>query len=305
MSDHDYINYMEMDLFVPGNVLYVDYCTIKTTDGDAIWNIAGDQDSCYEDYADGVGDAAKFNKIGGFHQINSSHIIVLDTGNHQVRMLNRFTNMTTYLAGKCEGWSRAGFEDGVGCDAHFRFPESTITDVRSADKLLITDKHNNAVRHFRVNTGEVSTFFNTTKASRFYPQSITQDSQTGHIYMSSIFSTVHRLGYDDKILTTIAGDAYSVYEDRVGSLLETRFCIPLGVLLVENNTKLVVADFFNDKLKVLDLMANTSYDICSGLVNPYDGNLANCSHAFPKSLMLSGDTLYVGTPERIRTIRSR
>ena len=76
--------------------------------------LAGNGD---EGFADGQGDAARFNCPSGVALANNDEIVVADWGNHAIRVVTPGGAVRT-LAGNVE----AGFEDGQGAAARFNRP---------------------------------------------------------------------------------------------------------------------------------------------------------------------------------------
>lgn len=60
---------MQEDAHTPGNIIFTDDVSIRTTDGDNITVIAG---SSRADYQEGTGTGAGFNYLRGFTQISGT-----------------------------------------------------------------------------------------------------------------------------------------------------------------------------------------------------------------------------------------
>mgnify|MGYP001793602669 CR=1 FL=1 len=84
---------MEEDLYNPGNLLFVDQYSIKTTDGTTTSVVVGSGSE--EGYVEGVGEAARFKTIFGFKQISITQLLVADSGNQCLRSVDRETNQTS------------------------------------------------------------------------------------------------------------------------------------------------------------------------------------------------------------------
>ena len=93
-----------------------------------------------------------YGKITGFKQLNSSHVVIVDTLRDCLKMFNRKDDSQALLAGTC---GISGFEDGPS--AKFFYPWSIEFDKRNPGHLLITDYYNNALRSVDVTSGTVST----------------------------------------------------------------------------------------------------------------------------------------------------
>ena len=108
--------------------------------------LAGNGD---EGFADGQGDAARFNCPSGVALANNDEIVVADWGNHAIRVVTPGGAVRT-LAGNGE----KGFEDGQGAAGRFRYPYGLARDKDGS--ILVTDMGNDAVRRVTME-GAVST----------------------------------------------------------------------------------------------------------------------------------------------------
>ena len=139
-----YVTHIEPDLFIKGNILYIDSCALKTTDGVTSVTIAGHSTTCYHHFA--VGLLARFTELFGFRQISPSEVVVADHYQHCLKLIDRTTLQVSRYAGYCGGY---GYVTGTSA-ARFTSPHSIISDIKRPGMLLVTDYWNDAVRH--VNT---------------------------------------------------------------------------------------------------------------------------------------------------------
>ena len=103
-----------------------------------------------------------------------------------------------------------------------------------------------------------------------------------------------------KKLTIIAGttDISGHYDGPFSLML---LSAPLEMQLFGPN-HLVVADYGNSRLRILDKTSNTSSSICTGVQGYEDGNNSTCQLTHPSALAWIHDTLYVGEYLRIRSL---
>ena len=66
--------------------------------------------------------------------------------------------------------------------------------------------------------------------------------------------------------------------------------------------KLLVTDSDNNRLRILDRQSNMTYSLCTGDLAHTDGDMESCTLSWPHSLMVSGDSLYIGEYQMIRII---
>ena len=108
------------------------------------------------------------------------------------------------------------------------------------------------------------------------------------------------LDYHTKAFSVIAGSGQRGLND--GSFNQTRFSFPESIQFLNSHTLLVSA-YLNNRLRVLDLITNTSSSICSDEYGQTDGGFSTCSLANPYGMQILNETLYIGTDERIRSIK--
>jgi serine/threonine-protein kinase len=118
----------------------------KITPDGTVSTLAG---SGMQGFADCAGAAAQFNGPWGVAVDGEGSIIIADRRNHRVRKLTRDGTVST-LAGS----GRAGFADGAGAAAQFRYPYGVA--VHGEGSFIITDHGNHRVRKI-TRDGTVST----------------------------------------------------------------------------------------------------------------------------------------------------
>ena len=106
---------MQEDLFIPGNIVYSEGKSLKTTNGRTKQLIAGD--SGVYGYAEGIGVDAYFKYIASFLQLNSTTLLVVDSGNHCLRLVDRIT--TTTSRRKVHPWRFWNFEVSLSNNTDF------------------------------------------------------------------------------------------------------------------------------------------------------------------------------------------
>ena len=115
VNTSSYVYHMEPDLHVKGNILYSDYCALRTTDGITSTTIAGPATTCYHHL--GVGLLARFYYISGFRQVSPSKVVVSDYYNFCLKLIDRITLQVTRYAGYC---GSMGYATGQS-DARFGY----------------------------------------------------------------------------------------------------------------------------------------------------------------------------------------
>ena len=131
--------------------------------------------------------------------------------------------------------------------------------------------------------------------------SIIQSLETGDFYMA-VSHAVGIFSYQMKSFTVISGSTSRGFQD--GAFSEVRFDEPFALLFLNKHT-ILVSDLLNHKLRVLDLISNTSSSICSGYRGNADGNFSTCLLKSPRGLLTLKDSVYIGTSLRIRRIEGK
>ena len=298
VTTESHVYHIEPDQYVPGNILFSDAHSLKTTDGTTTSLIAGSSSS---GYSTSSGSSARFRDITGFHQVTSTRVFLVDTGNHCMRMLDRTSNASyVSLAGRC---CSASYADGTS-GARFYYPRSAIADEKASGRLLVTDRHHHAIRH--VNTGPssgnyhyVTTFYRSSTIS--YPWGITQESSSGDLFITANrYHNIYRLSYTSKAVSLLSGTSSAGLHD--GFPCQTRFNHPYDLLFLGPHT-LLIADLSNHRLRLLDLISLMTSSLCSGTYSTTDGNLTACTTKHPNSVAAIHDSLFIGQYQAIRRIK--
>lgn len=195
-------------------------------------------------------------------------------------MIDRHTTLTSKYSGQCES---AGYSEGQ--PGQFHYPVSVIRDNNDDRKLLVTDHENKAIRTVDINTGAVGTFIKSDILSSI--SHMTQDDN-GDLYVTAGYTALYRITYSEMIITLITGSPGKVgYRDN--SLLDSLFYNPYDLAFIGNQT-LLVADTGSDKIRLVDMNADrvSTLNLCSGCL------------AYPSSLLITNNSLFVGQWQKIR-----
>lgn len=210
--------------------------------------------------------------------------MLLDLNNRCLRRVDRRTNVTTTYSGEC---GKLGYRDGV--DALFYLPLSLIRDSKNSSQLILSENIYASLRTVEIpGQRKVSTLL------RHAPANIgclLQESMTGDIYLT-VGNAIGLFHYQSEKLTITAGtaDISGHYDGPFPLML---LSAPLEMQLFGPN-HLLVADYGNSRLRILDMSTNTSFSICTGDSGYENGNYSTCQLNFPLALTWIHDTLYVG-----------
>lgn len=271
-----YVHHMEIDLYRKGNILYTDFQAVQTSDGFKTQLIAGD--IARRGYKEGIGKYALFSTVTGFIQLSANHVVVADSGNHCMRMLDRLTGLTSTFSGKCK---TAGSNDGQY--GRLSMPSCVGRDNRDSSQLLVTNYQ--SIRTVNAMTGVVGTFVRSGTLDK--TKCFTQ-SDNGDIYLTA-YHAIYRITYNDKSIKLLAGSSGDKFGYKENTLFFSLFSNPFGIMFIGPHTFLV-ADMHNSMIRLIDMDTDKvrTLLVCQ-----------RCMH-YPTSLLISNNSLFVGQPGEIK-----
>ena len=202
---------------------------------------------------DGVGSAARFNRLQGLAIDGGNNLYVADTNNHAIRKVALSTGVVTTVAGLA---GSSGSVDGSGSVARFSFPSGVAVD--SAGTLYVADTENHTIRTIPP-SGLVSTLAGlagssgsadgTGSAARFDSPTDVAVDLSGNVYVADTDNfTIRKIVSSTGAVSTVAGLAgTSGSTDGSGSAV--RFFGPTGIAVYPDTT-LYVADTNNHTVRV-------------------------------------------------------
>lgn len=277
---------MQEDQSRPGYIMYSTPGALLTTNGVDTILIAGDVEEL--GYREGTRGDARFNVLSGFSQVGGDFVVVMDSINYCIRLVNSISGDTSVFSGDC---TNRGVIDGDASSARFEVPFHSVIDSANPSQILVLEAERELIRTVDLETGTAGTFYSAEDISNDFDRGTTNHVLQDHnndLYISveSVSfnaGAIFKLTYEDRIATLITG---SVRTSGLidGSLLDARFSNLRQKVFLSTSTMLV-ADFSNNLLRLIDIEADgvASLDLCSGCLN------------FPYSLLLTNDALYVGT----------
>ena len=291
------VNFMEPDCFRPGNILYSNRDTLKSLDPDrwAPQSIAGrDRKSGYQE---GKGFNARFNFMTSFYQFNSTTVVIADTSNDCVRTVNRITNMTSWVSGKCADPLGFGSVDGSFYSARFSGPyyfvklPGFVSDGH--EQLAFTDFSSIRIMDFTAET--VSTMVEEDVIER--PRVLTLSPDNSSLYFS-FFNGVGHL----ELATyrrTILSQGYRHGTPVDGPLSSAVFGGDINAMAFLGEKVLIVSDQENNIIRVIDLVDRQVSSICQHPTLDADsmcpigkvrsGDITKCLTCVPQSFYIMRD----------------
>ena len=209
--------------------------------------------------------------------------------------------MVSTLAG-----SAAGFVDGTGTAAQFRYPYAVTLD--GSGNLYVADASNYRVRKVTLD-GAVTTFVGSTSgsangtgaAAQFnYPRAAAIDG-SGNLYISDINNHRIRKVSPDGVVTTLAGSTAGFAN---GTGTAARFNYPRGIAM-DGSGVLYVSDATNNRIRSVSPDGVVSTIAGVSTAGSTDGLATSARFNTPGGLALDGSgTIYVADTNnhRIRKI---
>ena len=290
MTSGDVYN-LEEDRFIPGNIIYTDGSSIKTTNGKKISIVVGNATG--RGYVEGQGASALFNYIFGFTQVGLDQLVVSDYNNYCIRHVNRTTGNTTQYIGQCRK-SGSG-QVIIGVDSVIGRPKRVIVDNQLPHHLLFahTDSNGFYLAHFDMKNKIVGPFGSLSRFVGDFGQMANGDLINTQYYSSSnrYYAKVFSFNYHLKLNYILAGST-SGYSD--GFATSASYSNPKGAGEVGKGIA-IIADYNNNRVRIFNRASNYTSTLCTGMPR-------TCSFQKPVSFLVTNNALYIGENKRITKI---
>ena len=261
-------------------------------------------------FADGSFETASFNRQQGVRLVGDT-LYVADTENHAIRAANLTTRTVATVAGTGKqtyhrGWGVRGPAKTMGLNSPW-----DLVKVPDEDRLIIAMAGPHQIWDYDFGKGEIGLWSGTGRedivdgpadqANYAQPSGldIGVDDQGPAVYVAdSEVSGVRRVDLKTGAASTLIGRGLFVFDDVDGPLAQARLQHCLGVAF--DRGMLYVADSYNNKVKQLDLKANTIVTLV-GDGKPGDGEEPGRLYE-PGGVSVAGDTLYIADTNHHRIV---
>lgn len=106
-------------------------------------------------YKNSIGVLARFREVRAIFSLNSTSLLVVDSGNHCLRIIDGITLRVTDFVGRC---TYMGFKDGYGIKAELDYPYPAVLDQHVPHQtLFFLDKYHYALRRVDLGTQTLNT----------------------------------------------------------------------------------------------------------------------------------------------------
>jgi sugar lactone lactonase YvrE len=255
-------------------------------------------------FADGTGAGASFNYPFGVALLSNGNIVVADTFNNRIRLVNPTSGVVTTLAGS----GSPAFADGTGTGASFYYPLSVA--VLSNGIIVVADTFNNRIRLVNPTSGIVTTLAGSsnydfadgtgTGASFKRPGAVAVTSTDVIVVSDSDNHRIRLVTYPAGVVTTLAGSGNYDFVNGTGT--GASFRLPRG-LAVTSAGDIIVADAENNRIRLVTLAGVVTTLAGSGSPGSTDGTGTGASFASPTGVAVTSSGMLVVSEQGNHRIR--
>jgi sugar lactone lactonase YvrE len=250
---------------------------------------------------DGIGSNSTFNlpTVVTFDQ--TGNLFVVDRMNNKIRKITPNGEVSTYA-----GTGAFGSNDGPANTATFTYPDGAVFD--SQNNLFISDQSNHKIRKISTE-GYVTTFAGTgvigaedgigNNATFYYPAGMAVDA-FDNLYVADYGNNKIRKITPEGIVSTFAGTGIAGAAE--GLTTEAEFNGVTGVA-VDSEGNLYAADYYNNKIRKIDLLGNVTTLAGSGAIGSNDGFGTSASFYYPAIVSVDATNSLFVTDEENHKIR--
>ena len=278
-----------------GNLYVADSWNHRIRKIDKVGNVSTFAGSGSHGFQDGPGKKATFNYPMGIVIDTKDNLYVADSFHHRVRKIDKTGNVTTVA-----GTGKAGFQDGPGKKATFKYPDGIAIDAKS--NLFVSEDQKQKIRKIAPD-GSVTTI--TLPASCDYKYIVVGHREDLYfpcgraIYKFYLSGTLPRT--NALCVQTFTGTTLSGSGD--GSRSIAQLSHPTAVARYDNS--LYVVDSFNHKIRKIDKAGNVTTVAGIGVSGFQDGPGSQAMFNYPEGIAIDiQGNLYVtdSLNHRIRKI---
>jgi len=244
---------MEKDEYIPGNILFIDGYSLRTTNGISVSTIAGSPK--FSGYSTSSGTSGRFSHPFGFYQKNRTHVIVADYINACLRMIDRTNGHISQFAGTCQS---VGHRDGRVGYAQLYYPYQMLLDKTSPTTLIVSQSRPSSsyayLRSIDINTGTAGVLVS---SGLNYPGSMTWDESENVLYVANNYY-IAKITWSTKSVQTLVGSTSS--GNIVGSFSQSRFNT-LKDIFSMNKELVLINEWNQSKLKAINVASQISMTV--------------------------------------------
>jgi len=271
---------MEEDEYIPGNILFIDRYALRTTNGFSVSTIAGSPTT--SGYSNSSGTSGLFSYLHGFYQKNMTHVIVADSDNACLRMVDRTNGHISQFAGTCQS---AGHRNGRVGYAHLSYPRKMLLDKTNPTTLILSQKQASSayayLRSIDINTGTAGVLVS---SGLNYPRGMAWDENEDILYVAN-WHYIAKITWSTKSAETLVGSTSS--GNIVGDFSQSLLNLPTGIFSITQKVMIVI-EWGQNKLKAINTASQISMTV----------NISGFSSGIYFVAQINGST-YVGSRGKI------
>jgi uncharacterized repeat protein (TIGR01451 family) len=244
------------NIYFVDNNLYVRKITastglLSTIAGTGVYDYTGDE---------GPAVSAALNNVQDIAVDSKGNILIADQYNHRIRKIDVLTGIISTIAGT--GGDGFNIEDSIAVDAVLSFPTKITVD--KSDNIYFSEIGNLLVRKIDALTQKISTVAGNHLAGSSGDNGAATEAEigavtgiavdtTGNLYITAQeLSLVRRVDKGTGIITRFAGGyGTNSYSGDGGPAIDASLNSP-AELAFDNNGKLYIADYDNDRIRMID-----------------------------------------------------
>ena len=282
----------------PGYIIFTDKSSLKASDGQRVETLCGNTNQA--GYRNGQCQTALFERyLLSFLYLNDTHLVIADTYNFCLRLLDMEKKILTVYAGVC---TAKLFHPNYRLQAKFRLPTYLAMSARTPIKaLFILDRESAAVRYLKFEDEFVYTMIRS-EDELHAMSGMEIDTVYDNMMLVKSSYYIKRLNistYGVKIQTLFSATQRARQNhilDRDGPLAEAYFSGDCDITAIANNVYIQTGHETSERLRVIDLEKKGVSSICTELdqLEFKGGSVSECSVPWSYGVTLIGTKIYVG-----------
>lgn len=247
----------------------------------------------------------------GVLNASSTILYVSDHDNHVIRKIDLLTNRVMTLCGTPR---KRGWNDGVGSEAQFSFPEGLALNEEE-NLLYISESWNHTIRSVNLIDGRVRTLFGNPKqkgrkdgigkeATFHFPSGMAMDSISDFLYVADSHNhSIRKIILRERRVETLCGTKQAGYKD--GPFESAMFYHPCNIIWNSETQELYVSESRNHVIRILSLKERTVSTLCGTpeVAGYENGVLCETKFCHPVGLGLDSSSQYLYVTDYNQVIR--
>ncbi len=266
--------------------------------GSIITTVAGNATAGYSG-DNGQANEAEINFPRGVAVDTAGDLFIADFNNNCVREVNVATGVITTVAGN----GTAGFAGDNAPATAAELDGVSSVAVDAAGDLFIVDTNNNRIREVNHATGVITTIAGNgtagfsgddamaTAAELDRPGGVAVDASGDLFFADTDNNRIREVNLSTGVITTVAGNGIAAYGGDYGLATAAELNQPIGIA-VDNSGNLFIADFYNHRVREVDLSSGVITTVAGNGTDGYSGDTGPATAAemaYPWAVAVDGN----------------